>query len=74
MGVLEGAPSDGGGGGGGGTGGRTHTHTHTQKHTKPEKDEGLENMWKRHSAMAEMLWQGLGDLGLKPFVEKPEDR
>lgn len=37
-------------------------------------EEGLENMWARHRKVAQHLWQGLGDLGLEPFVEKPEDR
>jgi hypothetical protein len=37
-------------------------------------DEGLEPMWKRHQDMHDMLWDGLKQMGLQPFVEKDEDR
>ena len=37
-------------------------------------EEGLENMWARHTKVAQHLWTGLSDLNLEPFVEKPEDR
>eukprot|EP00894_Picocystis_sp_ML_P002433 jgi/Pico_ML_1/52950/g3583.t2 len=37
-------------------------------------EEGLENLWARHQAMHEYLWEGLNGLGLKPFVENPADR
>merc|ERR1711884_927532 len=37
-------------------------------------EEGLENSWNRHLAAHHQLWEGLDKLGLKPFVENPEDR
>eukprot|EP00798_Chlamydomonas_sp_ICE-L_P006579 gene6579-3231_t len=37
-------------------------------------EEGLEPMWKRHLDCHNLLWDGLHSLGLKPFVEKAEDR
>ncbi|KXZ49207.1 hypothetical protein GPECTOR_22g797 [Gonium pectorale] len=37
-------------------------------------EEGLESMWARHQAMHKRLWDGLRGMGLKPFVEKDEDR
>lgn len=37
-------------------------------------EQGLESMWARHEAAHKQLWEGLSALGLKPFVEKPEDR
>ncbi|KAK9807220.1 hypothetical protein WJX73_010527 [Symbiochloris irregularis] len=37
-------------------------------------NEGLDNMWARHQAVADHLWAGLRELNLEPFVEKPEDR
>ncbi|KAK3272986.1 hypothetical protein CYMTET_18752 [Cymbomonas tetramitiformis] len=37
-------------------------------------EEGLENSWARHQAMYELLWEGLTDAGLEPFVKKEEDR
>jgi alanine-glyoxylate transaminase / serine-glyoxylate transaminase / serine-pyruvate transaminase len=33
-------------------------------------DEGLENRWRRHRANAEMLWEGLTQLGIECHVEK----
>ncbi len=36
-------------------------------------DEGLENVYARHTAMHELLVKGLGDMGLEMLV-KPEDR
>ncbi|KAF6263065.1 pyridoxal phosphate-dependent transferase [Scenedesmus sp. NREL 46B-D3] len=37
-------------------------------------DEGLEAMWARHLARHQQLWEGLGSLGLQPFVENDADR
>ena len=37
-------------------------------------EEGLEQLWARHRAMHELLWQGLSSLGLKPLVEDPSHR
>ncbi|GFR47564.1 hypothetical protein Agub_g9289 [Astrephomene gubernaculifera] len=37
-------------------------------------EEGLEALWTRHQEMQKRLWAGLSSLGLKPFVEKEEDR
>ncbi|KAG2427967.1 hypothetical protein HXX76_011954 [Chlamydomonas incerta] len=37
-------------------------------------EEGLESLWKRHQEMHHRLWDGLRSMGLKPFVEKDEDR
>ena len=37
-------------------------------------EEGLEALWSRHQEMHDMLWSGLKDLGLEPFVEKDEFR
>ncbi|KAG1673233.1 hypothetical protein FOA52_013113 [Chlamydomonas sp. UWO 241] len=37
-------------------------------------EEGLENMWARHTEMHHRLWAGLRSLGLEPFVKKDEDR
>lgn len=31
-------------------------------------------MWDRHLEMHHLLWDGLKSMGLKPFVEKDEDR
>lgn len=33
-------------------------------------EEGLENRWQRHQANAELLWEGLEDLGLVLHVQK----
>ena len=33
-------------------------------------EEGLENRWRRHQANAEMLWEGLKELGIECHVEK----
>jgi alanine-glyoxylate transaminase / serine-glyoxylate transaminase / serine-pyruvate transaminase len=33
-------------------------------------EEGLENRWRRHRANAEMLWEGLEELGIECHVEK----
>ena len=38
------------------------------------EEEGLEQMWKRHQEMHEMLWDGLSKLGLQPFVEDEASR
>lgn len=37
-------------------------------------EEGLEHLWARHLAAHNQLWEGLSGLGLKPFVEKEQDR
>ena len=37
-------------------------------------EEGLEHMWARHQKLHEDLWKGLGELGLEPFVQNPDDR
>lgn len=37
-------------------------------------EEGLEAAWARHEAAHKALWAGLSQLGLKPYVEKAEDR
>ena len=37
-------------------------------------EEGLENLWARHLAAHNQLWEGLSSLGLKPFVENEQDR
>lgn len=37
-------------------------------------EEGLEPMWQRHQKLHEDLWKGLGELGLEPFVQNPDDR
>jgi alanine-glyoxylate transaminase/serine-glyoxylate transaminase/serine-pyruvate transaminase len=37
-------------------------------------EEGLEQLWARHLAAHNQLWEGLSSLGLKPFVEKEQDR
>lgn len=37
-------------------------------------EEGLEAMWARHEAVHKQLWEGLGAMGLEPFVEDPKDR
>jgi hypothetical protein len=37
-------------------------------------DEGLENMWARHLARHQQLWEGLSSMGLKPYVENDADR
>jgi alanine-glyoxylate transaminase/serine-glyoxylate transaminase/serine-pyruvate transaminase len=36
--------------------------------------EGLNEMWQRHQAVHEQLWEGLRKMGLEPFVEDPKDR
>ena len=33
-------------------------------------EEGLENRWNRHVETAQYFWKRLGDIGLKPYVEK----
>ena len=38
------------------------------------QEEGLSHMWQRHADMHKMLWEGLGEMGLKPYVEKAEER
>lgn len=63
----------------------TPPHTHTPNYTpflSPSvrealsivSEEGLESLWARHLAAHNQLWEGLSSLGLKPFVEKEEDR
>lgn len=37
-------------------------------------EEGLEPMWARHGRCHAQLWQGLGALGLEPFVKSEQDR
>jgi alanine-glyoxylate transaminase/serine-glyoxylate transaminase/serine-pyruvate transaminase len=37
-------------------------------------EEGLEKGWQRHNDMHHMLWDGLKEMGLEPFVEKEQDR
>ena len=37
-------------------------------------EEGLDNMWARHKRLADDLWKGLGEMGLQPFVENPDER
>jgi aspartate aminotransferase-like enzyme len=37
-------------------------------------EEGLEVMWARHTAAHKQLWEGLGAMGLEPFVANPSDR
>jgi alanine-glyoxylate transaminase / serine-glyoxylate transaminase / serine-pyruvate transaminase len=37
-------------------------------------EEGLPRMWARHKIACEQLWRGLGALGLKPYVSRPEER
>lgn len=31
-------------------------------------------MWQRHSDMHFMLWKGLREMGLEPYVQDPEQR
>lgn len=35
---------------------------------------GLENYWRKHQECGEIFWSGLERLGLKPTVEKVENR
>lgn len=37
-------------------------------------EEGLEPMWARHQEVNAILWEGLREIGLQPFVEKEDDR
>jgi len=37
-------------------------------------EEGLENVWERHRIIAERFWAGAERLGIKMFVELPENR
>ncbi|KAF6260634.1 pyridoxal phosphate-dependent transferase [Scenedesmus sp. NREL 46B-D3] len=37
-------------------------------------EEGLQAMWARHLAAHQLLWEGLGELGLEPYVADPKDR
>jgi len=37
-------------------------------------EEGLENLWARHRNGHEHLWDGLGKMGLTPFVKEPAAR
>lgn len=37
-------------------------------------DEGLSDLWDRHLAAHQQLWQGLTQLGLEPFVPEVKDR
>ena len=36
--------------------------------------EGLEAIWQRHTDMHHMLWDGLTDMGLEPYVPAEQDR
>jgi hypothetical protein len=36
-------------------------------------EEGLAPMWQRHLAAHQLLWQGLRQLGLEPYVADPKD-
>lgn len=38
------------------------------------KAEGLDAMWQRHTDMHNMLWDGLKEMGLKPYVPAEQDR
>lgn len=35
---------------------------------------GLENVWRKHKECAEIFWEGLEQIGLKPTVAKVENR
>ena len=37
-------------------------------------EEGLESTWKRHRDMHNLLWDGLGKLGLSPLVKEGSHR
>jgi alanine-glyoxylate transaminase/serine-glyoxylate transaminase/serine-pyruvate transaminase len=37
-------------------------------------EEGLQAMWARHLAAHQLLWKGLTELGLEPYVPDPKDR
>lgn len=37
-------------------------------------EEGLPAMWARHLAAHQLLWKGLGELGLQPYVPDAKDR
>lgn len=37
-------------------------------------EEGLEAMWDRHLKAHQLLWKGLAELGLEPYVPEPVDR
>lgn len=37
-------------------------------------EEGLPAMWDRHLAAHQLLWKGLAELGLEPYVLDPKDR
>jgi hypothetical protein len=36
--------------------------------------EGLDAMWQRHTDMHHMLWDGLAEMGLEPYVPEEQDR
>lgn len=36
--------------------------------------EGLDAMWQRHTDMHHMLWDGLAEIGLEPYVPAEQDR
>ncbi len=36
--------------------------------------QGLEKLWAEHRACHEQLWEGLGKMGLEPYVQNPEER
>lgn len=38
------------------------------------QDEGLSAMWKRHAEMHDMLWDGLREMKLEPYVQNEQDR
>ena len=37
-------------------------------------EQGLDDMWKRHTARGKYLWAGLTEIGLEPYVTDPADR
>ena len=37
-------------------------------------EQGLQSLWDQHERLYHKLWDGLTQLGLKPFVEDPNDR
>jgi hypothetical protein len=43
-------------------------------YTNDLQQEGLSHMWSRHALMHEMLWAGLEELGLQPYVPNVKER
>ncbi len=37
-------------------------------------EDGLENLWEKHTRLHHELWAGLKEMGLEPFVENPAER